>query len=51
MTIAYDTLLERSVHETNNISLPKGRDDVSHPYVLTLGGDHTIVRPSTLFST
>ncbi|PVF93832.1 Arginase/deacetylase [Serendipita vermifera] len=45
MTTAYDTLLERSVSGSNNISPPTGRGGVSHPYILTLGGDHTIVYP------
>ncbi|CCA73272.1 related to agmatinase [Serendipita indica DSM 11827] len=44
MEIAYDTLLSRKVaHE--GWSAPLSLDGSRHPFILTLGGDHTIVYP------
>ncbi|KIM31715.1 hypothetical protein M408DRAFT_327169 [Serendipita vermifera MAFF 305830] len=45
MEIAYDTLLSRPTESKPHLSLPRGLDDKAHPFVVTLGGDHTIVYP------
>lgn len=50
MEDAYDTLLERQPPLLPDLSLPLDRDNVHHPFVLTLGGDHTIVSPHPSFA-
>ena len=50
MQVAYDTLLSRPV-KTASKDIPAGlktstiaKDGIDHPRIVTLGGDHTIVR-------
>ena len=47
METAYDTLLQ---HPTVNTEAFVMRDGMTHPFIVTLGGDHSIVRPSPLYS-
>ena len=43
MEVAYDTIIGRPVDIKPHLSLPVGLDGERHPFVVTLGGDHTIV--------
>jgi agmatinase len=50
MQVAYETLLSRPV-KTPSKDIPSGlktgtisKDGVDHPRIVTLGGDHTVVR-------
>lgn len=47
MEIAYDTLLSRSVIPRQLSDPPKGKDGIIHPFIFTMGGDHTIVSQLT----
>jgi hypothetical protein len=48
MEIAYDTLLQRPTVNTEAF----GTEGQAHPFIVTLGGDHTLVnsRPSIFSS-
>jgi hypothetical protein len=44
MEIAYDTLLDRPTVRRPSLSVPGINDEKTHPFILTMGGDPTIVR-------
>jgi arginase family enzyme len=50
MEIAYDTLLQHPTVNTEAYVVPDGSKGRTHPFIVTLGGDHTIVCPSALYS-
>ena len=45
METAYDTLLDRKIAHEKLFAAPLGMDGSRHPFILTLGGDHTIASP------
>ncbi|KAG8779353.1 hypothetical protein FRC15_010232 [Serendipita sp. 397] len=45
MEVAYETMINRPTVPGHGLSFPRGIDGKPHPFVLTLGGDHTIVYP------
>jgi arginase family enzyme len=44
MEIAYDTLLQHPTVHTEVFGVRDALESRAHPFILTLGGDHTIVR-------
>jgi len=44
METAYDTLLQHPTVNTDAFAVRGGPGGRTHPFIVTLGGDHTIVR-------
>jgi hypothetical protein len=44
METAYDTLLQHPTVNTEAFAVRDGSEGRTHPFIVTLGGDHTIVR-------
>ena len=50
METAYDTLLQHPTVNNEAFVVRDGSKDRTHPFIVTLGGDHSIVRSSPLYS-